>query len=407
MELTDVFAARRSHRSFKDTPVSRTALTEILQAGRTAPSSCNLQLTQFVVVDDKAILADLAKRVSYKFAYAPACIVVLYDPRFTVEHHSSVMTAGMEVENMILKATDLGLATCPMAGFKKDSIIKRALSIPDPLELLLLLAVGHPAQDKLFPIPKIPDEEVFSFNSYSGLRSMNGSIALKNHSVKDVVEYRSRIAPVYLERFRLRVFDDSYYEAALKVFRERVLTPATVSVLDLVSYDGMFLKLLREKEPSLALTASDYVANNLALFAKELGTESVLITDENRLKAAEAYDAVSFVFQGEFTPSAGSLLAEAAAHVRTGGRIFVATVRDSWYRRFRDMARRLFRYLARLPINVYEGNPFYRTGPRGSFSRGGQERALASSCRLLDSGVAASFPLKGTRVEFSVYEKLA
>jgi nitroreductase len=182
MELLDALKTRRSHRSYhKDKPVPRETILELIAAARLAPSSCNLQLTQYVVIDDQALLDELAKSVSYKFEYAPACIVVIYDPRITVEHHSAVMTAGMEVENLLLRATELGLGACPLAGFSHDRKIKRRLGIPDHLELLLLISVGclvssSVAMSEGNPLNMCVLMTTFSFAKYERINSTSSII---------------------------------------------------------------------------------------------------------------------------------------------------------------------------------------------------------------------------------------
>ena len=52
--------SRRSTRRFKAEDVSEEQLTQILEAGRYAPSGGNCQSTHFIVVKNKEILAELA-----------------------------------------------------------------------------------------------------------------------------------------------------------------------------------------------------------------------------------------------------------------------------------------------------------------------------------------------------------
>jgi nitroreductase len=143
MELTEIFNKRRSYRQYLEKPVSLELIDELIKASSFAPVSCNLQLTQYIVVTDKEILDRLGKDVSYKFKYAPCSIIVLQDSRFSIERYSGIMSAGMAVENILLKAVELGLGTCPMAGFKKDKIIKKILNIPGYMDIVLAISVGY------------------------------------------------------------------------------------------------------------------------------------------------------------------------------------------------------------------------------------------------------------------------
>lgn len=61
METWDAIRARRNVRRFEDRPIPSEHLDRILEAGRRAPSARNRQPWDFVVVTDRAQLADLAK----------------------------------------------------------------------------------------------------------------------------------------------------------------------------------------------------------------------------------------------------------------------------------------------------------------------------------------------------------
>ncbi len=404
--LTELFNKRRSYREFQKTPVNRDDVRELIKAADQAPVSCNLELTQYVVVDDPELLEQLRKRVSYKFRYAPTTIVVMYDPRFTVEHESAVMTAGMQVENLILRATELGLATCPMAGFGKDDVIKEVLNIPEPLKLLLLIAVGHPSEHVPYPIKKLPVEETYRYNSY-GLKDsiLNGSPSLKDHTSQSLIQYRSRISSVYLDRFTLRTYDDGYYADAFAAFEKEVLNKDVHTVLDLMSYDGLFIQTLAEKHPEVAIIASDYIEHNLEFYKFSLGVHTALISPHNELSAPTC-DAVSFVFQSDFTPDLQVLLQSASASLKVGGKFFIATVEDTWYKRMRDAGRRVIRKLGGKKLNIYEGNPFYKVGPREPRSLATLEAYMnQAQCLKVQDSIVRSYPTRGVRVRCSVFEK--
>ena len=55
---------RRSTRLFRDEPVDPEAVKRIIRAATLAPTSCNRQLWDFVVITDKAV-KDLASRLSH------------------------------------------------------------------------------------------------------------------------------------------------------------------------------------------------------------------------------------------------------------------------------------------------------------------------------------------------------
>ncbi|WP_241777995.1 nitroreductase family protein [Streptomyces sp. CT34] len=51
----------------------------------------------------------------------------------------------MAVQNLLLAAHALGLGGCPVASFRKESV-SALLGLPQHLEPVLLVPVGHPAR---------------------------------------------------------------------------------------------------------------------------------------------------------------------------------------------------------------------------------------------------------------------
>ncbi len=61
MELKEIIQKRRSIRKYKDKPVSRDIIFQLLEAARLAPSGTNRQPWRFVVVQDSAMRRELQK----------------------------------------------------------------------------------------------------------------------------------------------------------------------------------------------------------------------------------------------------------------------------------------------------------------------------------------------------------
>lgn len=59
-QLLELLRRRRSIREFRDTPVARAALAQILEAAQLAPSAHNFQRTEYIVIQDQALLARLS-----------------------------------------------------------------------------------------------------------------------------------------------------------------------------------------------------------------------------------------------------------------------------------------------------------------------------------------------------------
>lgn len=66
--MLDFIKSRRSTRKFKDKAVPEKLLTQVIEAGRYAPSGGNSQSTHFIVVENKDVLNELAELVKQEFA---------------------------------------------------------------------------------------------------------------------------------------------------------------------------------------------------------------------------------------------------------------------------------------------------------------------------------------------------
>ena len=83
MEFGEVVRRRRSIRRFQDRPVPEDVLTEILEAGRLAPSGGNRQGFHFGVVTDEQLRKDLAAAAAGQDWVGTAPVVIAYCVRLS------------------------------------------------------------------------------------------------------------------------------------------------------------------------------------------------------------------------------------------------------------------------------------------------------------------------------------
>lgn len=158
MEFDALLAARHSVRNYTQRPLSKAQITAILEAARCAPSACNSQTWRFVAVTDGALIGEICRSAMRPIipnrwlAQAPLLIVGgskldlvanRLGGRITgIEYYQ--VDLGIAMQQMALKATDLGLGSC-WIGWFKESVVKALLQIPDGVKVSALLAVGYPA----------------------------------------------------------------------------------------------------------------------------------------------------------------------------------------------------------------------------------------------------------------------
>jgi nitroreductase len=153
MDLFDAIAKRHSYRgAFTNAAIPREHLQQIVQAGIQAPSGKNEQTTSFVIVDDPALLGQIAAMLNRPVCdTARAMIACAIDPRPVLPGMSfAVEDCAAAVENMWLALTALGYATVWLDGvLRRDDIagrIGRLLGVPEGRSVRILLPLGVPVE---------------------------------------------------------------------------------------------------------------------------------------------------------------------------------------------------------------------------------------------------------------------
>jgi len=142
---------RRSIRRYKPIPVSSEDIKALLEAGMAAPSANNMKPWHFIVITERERLNKLSEIHPYAemLREATLCIAVCGDPKISPKYW--VQDCSAATENILIAAANLGLGAVwlgchPREERKKP--IKEFLGIPQDIEILSLIAVGHPAEEK-------------------------------------------------------------------------------------------------------------------------------------------------------------------------------------------------------------------------------------------------------------------
>ena len=103
MGIFETIKKRRSVRSFKRKPVESFKIKKIIDAGQWAPSACNKQMWEFVVVKNKLIKNKLVEFGAVRFMKdAPVVIYVLYPKKVNPERYANIQSASAAAQNMLL-----------------------------------------------------------------------------------------------------------------------------------------------------------------------------------------------------------------------------------------------------------------------------------------------------------------
>jgi nitroreductase len=168
MEFSEVIARRRSVRHFNTKlNVTDEQINRLLEAAVAAPSAGNIQPWRFFVVRTPAARERLADALSQRWAAAaPVVIVVAVDPRPSAARYRergeklyAIQDTAAAVENILLAAVDLGLASCWIGAFD-DRAVAEAVGAQPPVTPIAVLPIGHSAEAAARPARRPLDEVV-------------------------------------------------------------------------------------------------------------------------------------------------------------------------------------------------------------------------------------------------------
>lgn len=174
MELNECINNRRSIRKYQNKSISRDVILEIIKSAQMAPSWKNSQVSRYYAVTSEEKLK-MVKECLPEFNQnnvkdAPAIIITTvvngrsgFDREGNYETHIKngfqFFDNGLQVENLCLKAHDLGLGTLIM-GLYDEAKIREILQIPEEQIIVAVLGLGYPDIEPSAPIRKDVEEIV-------------------------------------------------------------------------------------------------------------------------------------------------------------------------------------------------------------------------------------------------------
>lgn len=173
--MIDLLRKRRSIRSYTEEAVDPGVAELLIEAMLRAPSSRGINPWEFIVVDDREILAQLsrAKQHGSDFLKGAALgIVVCADST-----KSDVWVEDCAIASIIvhLTAQSLGLGSCWIQirnrqharDITSEQYIQSLLGLPEHITVESIISIGHPAEKKMpLPASKLEYTKV-RHNSYS------------------------------------------------------------------------------------------------------------------------------------------------------------------------------------------------------------------------------------------------
>jgi nitroreductase len=154
--MLNLLFKRRSIRKYQGKPIEGEKIQELIKALLLSPSSRNIKPWEFIVIDDRELLKQLASSKSSSAAFlsgAALGIVIIADSQ-----KSDVWVEDCSIASIILQlmAESLGLGSCWIqirerwheSGQRAGDYIKKLLNIPEPYQVESIIAIGYPAENK-------------------------------------------------------------------------------------------------------------------------------------------------------------------------------------------------------------------------------------------------------------------
>ena len=188
--IYEKITSRRTIRKYAQKDVPREVLLKCVDAARLSPSGANRQPLKYVVVNDQELIKEVFGTL--KFAgYLPgyqegelemprAYIVIALDKSISENFGHDAGIAAMSIS---MVAYDEGLGSCILGAVNREKL-KEMLNVPASLDIVLVVALGYPAEspvadkvkdgdikywldeNRVLHVPKRSLDEITKWNKY-------------------------------------------------------------------------------------------------------------------------------------------------------------------------------------------------------------------------------------------------
>ena len=156
---------RRSIRKYTTQPVEQEKIDYMLRCALMSPSAKRTCPWEFIVVRDEAKLRPMTGCRTYgsqMFNTATAAIVIALDP--TLCDNTWMADGAIAAEHILLAAAEQGVGACWCHVYEREgapALVKSLCEIPEPLEVLCVIALGYPDEErKEYNLEKLKYEKV-------------------------------------------------------------------------------------------------------------------------------------------------------------------------------------------------------------------------------------------------------
>ncbi len=179
--------SQRTIRKYLQKTVPEEVLSKCVDAARLSPSAANLQPLKYIIINNQKLLKKVFSTLSwagYIQNYRPseeemprAYIVILVDEKISrTPNHD----AGIAAMSISMVAYDEGLGSCILGAVDREKL-GEILSVPMGLTIVLVVALGYPAENPVVDMVKAGDIKYWL--------DENGVLHVPKRDLKDVARW--------------------------------------------------------------------------------------------------------------------------------------------------------------------------------------------------------------------------
>jgi Nitroreductase len=164
METKEAILKRKSTRKFNGNSLDHETTKAILEAAMAAPSAVNRQPWEFYIVKNKDVQQEIRKSSPFSNYNSDLIIIVAGNTKneFGLSNEFIVTDCSAAIENMLVRATDLGVATVWCAIYpdeKRMSKVREILHIDEAIIPFAIIHLGY-SDDKLEERTKYDEKKI-------------------------------------------------------------------------------------------------------------------------------------------------------------------------------------------------------------------------------------------------------
>ncbi len=178
MDFKELLIKRRSIRKYAEKPVSLETLRGLISTGILAPSAGNEQPWEFIIINDKTLLAEISEDCKANLLnrinnnpddYANRYRHMFENPKLNIFYNAPaliIILGNVSVKNLSLDCTlaasylmfdaaSKGLGTCWINfALEMSDSIKQKIGVPDGYKMIAPIIVGYPEMIPQAPLRK-------------------------------------------------------------------------------------------------------------------------------------------------------------------------------------------------------------------------------------------------------------